>query len=645
MTPQDLINQIAALPYNGQAEAAARNAFIKQFPRQSIPTMTKDQYIKTGDKNTFCYNLEFVKDLPFGIGGQTNDKFGKKSTPGFPNVQGIYNMINDADTGIFNGLQSKHNLSEISTIVLIKILAIYLPDKFITIGQESTLKLLASVLGIKQQQPDLIALNYMCNQELRRLSPSFSQFEFNQLGTSIWNILSPSNRKGFYEWLKQNRAANSGSVSAYTKCIEVLSLYKKENYYSQDVQIANLQVLYTETINNQQKNGGTYYGPSPSYGLKYYYSFAVKSYIEYINFLTTGATSNILPQGTSELNAEVESVADASESPKMDYPRNIILYGPPGTGKTYNTIRYAVSIIEGIDVNIFSESDSYINHKETTASVKEAFDSYREKGNIEFTTFHQSLSYEDFIEGIKPKTSDNNENVLYKVESGIFKEICDKARNNTEERFVLIIDEINRGNIASIFGELITLIECDKREGRANAVSCKLPYSKKSFSVPDNLYIIGTMNTADRSVEALDSALRRRFDFIEMMPDSDKVKFGQDIFACINTRLRILKDAEHQLGHSYFMGVNSSEELCVVFQNKVIPLIQEYFYGDIDKIRLVIGEGFCIKEPIPNTLFPNNSVDIDIPMETWSLWDKSKWIECKNDISIFEEAIEKLLNG
>ena len=645
MTPQDLINQIIAVPYNGQAEIAARNAFIAQFPLQSLPTMTRNQYIQTGSKTTFCYNLEFIKDLPFGIGGQTNDKFGKKSTPGFPNVQGIYNMINDADNGIFSGLQAKHNLSDISTVVLIKILAIYLPDKFITVGQESTLNLLASILGIKQQQQDLIALNYSCTKELMRLNPAFAHYGFNQLGIAIWEILSPNNRAGYYKWLKMNRAANSGSVSAYTKCIEVLSLYMKENYYSPNVQISDLQALYTQALANQQKNGGTYYGPSPSYGSKYYYSSAINSYIEYLQQLTAGANTNTASQ--SNLDSESNSTGASTPQPtqSFDHPKNLILYGPPGTGKTYNTIRYAVSIIEGLDIETIANSDSYIDKNGQSVDVKLAYDNYVKSGRISFTTFHQSLSYEDFIEGIKPKPTADKTNVLYDVEPGIFKEICDRARANQDERYVLIIDEINRGNVASIFGELITLIECDKREGQPNSVQCILPYSKTAFSVPSNLYIIGTMNTADRSVEALDSALRRRFDFVEMMPDSEKVAFCKEIFECINNRLRILKDAEHQLGHSYFMNVDSNEKLCTVFQNNVIPLIQEYFYGDIDKIRLVIGDGFCYSENVPSTLFPNNTTDIDIPLETWTLWGKDKWTECKNDISIFEDALDKLLNG
>jgi len=161
---------------------------------------------------------------------------------------------------------------------------------------------------------------------------------------------------------------------------------------------------------------------------------------------------------------------------------------------------------------------------------------------------------------------------------------------------VLIIDEINRGNISRIFGELITLIEPSKRAGKDEAISVTLPYSKVPFSVPKNLYIIGTMNTADRSLALMDTALRRRFDFIEMMPDRSLVSEGVEgvnvrlMLKKINQRIEVLYDREHTIGHSFLMNAKSLADLQTAFKNKILPLLEEYFYDDWEKIRLVLAD-------------------------------------------------------
>lgn len=226
--------------------------------------------------------------------------------------------------------------------------------------------------------------------------------------------------------------------------------------------------------------------------------------------------------------------------------------------------------------------------------------------HYDFVTFHQSFDYEDFIEGIKPILSEEGEvskDLGYKIENGVFKSLCIRAKNDSENRYAIFIDEINRGNVSGIFGELITLIEVDKRSGAKNELSIKLPYSKEEFSVPSNLDIYGTMNTADRSVEALDTALRRRFEFKEMMPDYTVIE-NEDVkgvklskvLKTINERIELLIDRDHTIGHSYFFNVNSKEKLANAFNNKILPLLQEYFYGDYGKIGLVLGKGFVEKQ-------------------------------------------------
>ena len=416
-----------------------------------------------------------------------------------------------------------------------------------------------------------------------------------------------------------------------------------------------------------------------------------------------------------------EPMKNTDKTPAI--PLNQILFGTPGTGKTYHTKKMAVEIING-------------KKERTREEINKEYEELIEAGQIVFTTFHQSLSYEDFIEGIKPETIDGN--VTYEVKDGIFKQLCSRAieqkpknsdieiyhfdkgwndliaeveqnllsdsmlllpvltqdkgvyvteitdngnlkikpknsrldidyivsynrakklqeafpdlsvvknidkefrsviggsnstaywavlnfinnkikENNKEIDFeetqnhVLIIDEINRGNVSAIFGELITLLEEDKRKGNPEHTEVKLPYSGDNFSVPNNVYIIGTMNTADRSVEALDTVLRRRFSFVEMQPDPNILsKVGNvdlsKLLETINQRIEMLIDKDHQIGHSYFIGIQDLEDLKRTFKDKIIPLLEEYFYGDFGKIGLVLGGKFI--ESVENkTAFPKN---------------------------------------
>lgn len=460
----------------------------------------------------------------------------------------------------------------------------------------------------------------------------------------------------------------------------------------------------------------------------------------------------------------------------MYIPKNQILYGPPGTGKTYNTINKALSIIE-------SKTEDEINSEKRNI-LKIRFDDYIKNGQIVFTTFHQSMSYEDFIEGIKPKIiedSKENKQVIYEIEDGIFKQIVQSAKKertaskeiiekynfddawddlynesekqienknsltltiqtpnlglgvveitergnlklkpiyseaaktyivsydrakklqevfpdlsviknidkefraviggsnstaywsvlnyinnkinqsskiiNTENEpkllpHVLIIDEINRGNISQIFGELITLIEEDKRAEEDEKLEIILPYSKKKFSVPSNLYIIGTMNTADRSVEALDTALRRRFSFTEMMPqytDLEKIEFNKfnlkEVLKTINKRIEILLDRDHTIGHSFFINIksNNTEALENIFLNKIIPLLQEYFYHDYEKIALILGDGFieCVEPKNDSKIFARwTANNVTVPELV------PQFILRKKIVNI-EDAINSLLN-
>lgn len=418
-------------------------------------------------------------------------------------------------------------------------------------------------------------------------------------------------------------------------------------------------------------------------------------------------------------------------------PMNLIFYGPPGTGKTYSAVTEAVKI-----ANPTFSTDR--DRKE----VKAEFDRLKKEGRIVFTTFHQNMNYEDFIEGIRPMEPEaKGQPIIYRVVPGILKDFCDRIRSaekraekaeseesrkssqfnylysafiyklskdlsrlkegefqylesrkgrvrilkiqddsiltfdeaagitesvgrevlgriyerfstpdeilqileqvktvgrdsgwsnnsyaafislkafeisfkadaeklkrNAKPQYVIIIDEISRGNVSQIFGETVTLIEEDKRLGKEESLEVTLPGSREKFGIPSSLFIIGTMNTADRSVEALDTALRRRFSFREIPPEPDLIaEAGKlkdaggvlngislpELLSAMNGRIERLLDKDHRIGHSYFMSVSSVHQLKAAFQNRIIPLLQEYFYGDYGKIGLVLGKGFLEKE-------------------------------------------------
>ena len=538
-----------------------------------------------------------------------------------------------------------------------------------------------------------------------------------------------------------------------------------------------------------------------------------------------------------EENSETQNGGDEGENMKNEFDKNVIFYGPPGTGKTYTTAKRAVEICK-------TESEEDLTDY---AEVMKKYNELKKKNRIEFITFHQSYGYEEFIEGIKPivsneddESEDENENnkesktnikiendIKYDVVDGVFKKFCEaatkaiiktnnnkddilseaivwkvtlrdevkedcftnnhvrinfklgtagaskfdneikkgdiiittdgsrtkingiavvtddkaytlnKAKSDTttrnvdwlvkginkdiyeindkkilprktvtkvpnmkvediiklakekelialskkepeelskivikenKEPYVFIIDEINRGNISKIFGELITLIEPTKRSGKKECISTKLPYSKKEFTVPDNVYIIGTMNTADRSIALMDTALRRRFKFEEMLPDYDLLKdiFVEDkgtkvnigaMLKVINERIEYLYDREHTIGHAVFLEKKENDKIDIdinklenIFKKNIIPLLQEYFYEDYEKIRIVLGdnakdedEQFISAVSIPEDVFEGNIGDIDIPEKKYIInYNNFKNIMAYKNISQKKDLSKKI---
>ena len=223
---------------------------------------------------------------------------------------------------------------------------------------------------------------------------------------------------------------------------------------------------------------------------------------------------------TNPVHPESE-VVEPVGTESVKHPLNQIFYGPPGTGKTWNAENHAVAIVDGVNAEQAEKTGRARFH-----ALR--FDPGEWTGQIAMVTFHQSFSYEDFVEGIRPKL-EGDAGIGYELRPGVFKQIANAAGADPERRYVLIIDEINRGNIPKIFGELITLIEDSRRLGEPYETTLILPYSNEDVGVPKDLYIIGTMNTADRSILLLDTALRRRFHFVEMMPDPEHELISDDV--------------------------------------------------------------------------------------------------------------------
>lgn len=238
------------------------------------------------------------------------------------------------------------------------------------------------------------------------------------------------------------------------------------------------------------------------------------------------------------------------------------------------------------------------------------FEKYLPRCSVErryaFVTFHQSFSYEDFIEGIRPTYDAETKAIDYSPKPGVLKTICDIARRHPEKEYAVFIDEINRGNISEIFGELISLIELDKREGTTSELSVILPYSKETFTIPSNLSFYGSMNSADKSIAAIDLALRRRFKFTPLAPDSAVLLSELEIagvdarnldgidliklFDTINARIEILLDSNHTIGHAFFLKCRSYSDIANVIATNIVPLLEEYFFDDLQKIQLILND-------------------------------------------------------
>lgn len=556
-----------------------------------------------------------------------------------------------------------------------------------------------------------------------------------------------------------------------------------------------IEVARCRAVNDMEQSGAlerySYVYPADSLD----WERIINDFLEAMNYFNTFSPNDFIA-----INPQISGndISQPQAQQTESIPLNQILYGPPGTGKTYHTIDKALEILGYVEWNE-SEKKFELNEKVLeklkdlpfdTGTMSERdkkkalFDKFMEQGQIGFVTFHQSYGYEDFVEGIRPRLSGENdesqvsEKMEYEIKDGIFKRMCKKANENYEnsqktkeqikqdmelddlikayvdhvreqcdkekyislkdehiktdkniidvqsyktgnfsfivaiefdtkkyyltkdkiksnyEKFknneiksweniigiddkytkklyfsllkrlkefenkkhenftesntenidnrlkpyILIIDEINRGNISKILGELITLLEPSKRKGENEALEVTLPYSQEPFSVPNNLYIIGTMNTADRSIALLDTALRRRFEFIEMMPNPSELSADcdgvdlQKLLKVMNNRIEFLLDRERTIGHAFFVDVKNLSDLKAVFNNKILPLLQEYFYDDYAKINAVLNSNGMLESKTMRDMEISLSDDfVDNEKKIWKITDSSKW-----DIETFQ---------
>ncbi len=338
-------------------------------------------------------------------------------------------------------------------------------------------------------------------------------------------------------------------------------------------------------------------------------------------------------EGNIERKLEINKMRDTSKSSLQpfaslmklsEHTGNIILHGPPGTGKTWCVGHFTTCFLLHHNASphqaqvywhaVQSHDGATANALREEAQRRMDGDGVAQQHYLEFVTFHPSFAYEEFVEGIRPQTT--NGQISYPVRPGIFRRLCERAEREPDKRFVLAIDEINRANLSRVLGELITLLEDDKRLGRENERRVTLPYSGQRFGVPSNLMLVGTMNTTDRSIALLDIALRRRFAFFEQQPDPSLLGTvsGVDLTAlltCLNRRIGALLDNDHCIGHAYLMDFDKGdavEALRFAWFSRIVPLLQEYFYNDGERLQAVLGRDFVRDDAQQAGLF---AVDMD----------------------------------
>ena len=594
--------------------AKLRTEFVQKFPREALSELTLEQYA-VGRPDSFCYWIEFkTHDLGSVAGGNAGkwgiywsnckqswqwNKFLESTLAeeAFQKVQsGLKTLIETAakeQNEQLDAVGSKR-LGSTRNGLRSKPLSLYFPDKFLPISSPYHLTHFLNFFGQKSQgglhTKNRQLLHYL------RAQPEFDGVDTYTMMAFLYEVIPPGKTKAkskddddlleLSEELVQivNLAENTRNIILYgppgtgkTYTVNRFAQFYLNEQLSVPISPEQRRKDLIVSLNWYQAIALAMYQQRSQKALFRVPEIAADPIIH--DFRASTKTKN--------LNSQLHAMLQTHTSPDVATVKYKNRQPPFLFEKT-----------EQSEWHLTEEGKEYVELEldETLAALNHPNIAQPDISSyVRFVTFHQSFSYEEFVEGLKPVAQEGQ--VLYEVEDGVFKALCKRAQNDPEHSYLLVIDEINRANIAKVFGELITLIEDDKRLEGEHEITVQLPYSKDAFGVPENLLIIGTMNTADRSVALLDIALRRRFSFVEQMPDPSLLSSVEEIdlarlLTRMNQRITVLLGRDYQIGHSYLMGVTNVETLHFAWYQKIMPLLQEYFYGDWERLKAVVGDRF-----------------------------------------------------